>query len=177
MSDQAYPRDLVQGIELPDGTAITLRPIRPEDAEIEREFVNGLSEQSRYFRFMGSMREIPPDLLSRFTHIDYDKEMALIATIQTPSGEREIGVARYASLPEPGSCEFAIVVADDWQNRGLARRLLQALIEAARQKNHTRMEGVVLKSNRRMLDFTRALGFGARPDPDDPDLVHISLEL
>lgn len=177
MAIHPYPRDLIQTIELADGTVVTVRPIRPEDAVIERDFVNGLSKQSRFFRFMASMREISPDLLSRFTQIDYDREMALVATIPAAVGERQIGVARYASLEEQGECEFAIVVGDDWQNRGLARQLMQALIEIARERRFVRMRGIVLRSNVRMLEFSQALGFRVETASDDPELVEIVLDL
>jgi acetyltransferase len=177
MAIHPYPRDLVQQADLAGGIPITIRPIRPEDAIIEREFVNGLSEQSRYFRFMYSMQNITADMLSRFTQIDYDREMALIATIDTDEGERQIGVARYSTMPDQHSCEFAIVVGDDWQNKGLARRLMRALIEAARARRYTRMIGMVLKENHRMIEFSRSIGFKTEPNPDDPDLVDVVLDL
>ena len=177
MAIHPYPRNLVQSIELSDGTPVTIRPIRPEDAIIEQEFVNGLSAQSRYFRFMYSLRKIDPKLLSRFTQIDYDREMALIAVIEKNGNEREIGVTRYTTLPDQSSCEFAIVVADDWQKKTLARKLLCALIDAARYRRFTRMFGVVLAENKRMLDFARSLGFKAEVRVDDRELVDIVLDL
>jgi acetyltransferase len=177
MTTPPYPRNLLQTVKLTDGTMVTVRPIRPEDADIEREFVNSLSAESRYFRFMSSMREISPDLLSRFTRIDYEREMALIATIPTDAGEREIGVARFASLEEPGECEFAIVIADAWQNRGLARCLMKALIDVARERRLIRMHGIVLKSNARMLDFVRSQGFSVETDREDASLAKVSLDL
>ena len=88
-------------------------------------------------------------------------------------GERQIGVARYSTLPDQGSCEFAIVVGDDWQNKGLARRLMRALIEAARARRYTRMVGMVLKENHRMIEFSKSIGFKTEPNPDDPDLVDV----
>ena len=118
MAIHPYPKELVQMNDLADGTGLTIRPIRPEDAHIEREFVNGLSERSRFFRFMYSLNEISPEALSRFTQIDYDREMALIGTVREDGQEKLVGVARYYTLPDPASCEFAIVIADDWQARG-----------------------------------------------------------
>jgi len=82
MAIHPYPRDLVQRTDLSDGTRIIMRPIRPEDAIIERNFVNGLSQQSRYFRFMYSMPEITPELLSRFTQIYHVREIALSAVTE-----------------------------------------------------------------------------------------------
>jgi len=177
MAIHPYPRNLVQNIELSDATPVTIRPIRPEDAIIEREFVDGLSEQSRYYRFMYALRKLDSKLLSRFTQIDYDREMALIAVIDNDGKEREIGVTRYTTLPDQTSCEFAIVVADDWQNKTLARKLLSALIDAARYRRYTRMLGVVLAENKRMLNFAKSLGFKTEPNADDRELIDIALEL
>jgi acetyltransferase len=177
MAIHPYPRDLVQRSDLSDGTRITMRPIRPEDAIIERDFVNGLSQRSRYFRFMYSMPEITPELLSRFTQIDYDREMALIAVTEVDNEVQQVGVARYYTLPDQVSCEFAIVIADDWQNRGVARRLMRALVEAARSRRFTQMTGTVLVENRRMLDFVKSLGFRAETSSEDPQLMEVTLEL
>ena len=177
MAIHPYPRNLVRKIDLTDGSRVTIRPIRPEDAVIERDFVNGLSEKSRYFRFMYSMSNITPDQLSRFTQIDYDREMALVATVNSADGEQQIGVARYSTLPDQTSCEFAIVVGDDWQNKGLARRLMKALVEVARARRYTRMIGMVLKENRRMIEFSTSLGFKVEPNIDEHDLVDVVLDL
>ena len=177
MAIHPYPKELVQRVDLRDGTELTIRPIRPEDAIIERNFVNGLSERSRFFRFMYALSQITPEALSRFTQIDYDREMALIAVIQEDGREKQIGVARYYTLPDQSSCEFAIVIADDWQARGVARRLMAALVDSARSGRHTRMIGTVLTENRRMLKFVESLGFRVEPNPDDPALMDVTLDL
>lgn len=177
MAIHPYPRNLVKIIELADGTPITIRPIRPEDAVIESEFVNGLTEQSRYARFMYTLQQLTAETLSRFTQIDYDREMALIAVVDDNGTERQIGVTRYATLPDQTTCEFAIVVADDWRNKGIARQLLRALIEAARYRRYRRMRGVVLTENRRMLAFAKSLGFSAETSSEDPGLIEICLTL
>jgi acetyltransferase len=177
MAIHPYPRNLVKQGELSDGTLVSIRPIRPEDAIIERDFVNSLSEQSRYFRFMYSLSKITPDLLSRFTQIDYDREMALIAVTEDQGKVRQVGVARYAGMPNRSCCEFAIVVADDWQNKGLARRLMRALIDAARSRRYARMEGQVLAGNHRMLDFVKSLGFEVEISLEDSQLMDVSLDL
>ena len=177
MAIHPYPKELVQRVDLSDGTGMTIRPIRPEDAIIERDFVNGLSERSRFFRFMYALSEITPEALSRITQIDYDREMALIATIVEDGKEKQIGVARYYTLPDQSSCEFAIVIADDWQARGVARRLMAALVESARAGRHTRMLGTVLTENRRMLKFVESLGFRVESNPDDPQLMEVNLDL
>jgi len=172
-----YPVALVRTVSLPDGRAVTIRPIRPGDAAVERDFVKGLSAQSRYQRFMYTLRDLSPEMLSRLTQIDYDREMALIAVQDTPQGERQVGVARYVMLPDGQSCEFAIVVADDWQGKGLAYQLMQHLIEVARDHGLRVMDGFRLLKNARMQDLARSLGFQSGIDPDDPNLVRMRLVL
>ena len=144
---------------------------------LEREFVNNLSERSKYLRFMYSLQEITPEALSRFTQIDYDREMALVAIASEGGKDLQVGVARYYTLSDPNVCEFAIVVSDDWQHRGIARRLMAALVEAARDGRHTRMVGTVLTENRRMLKFVKSLGFEVEPSADDPQLMESMLVL
>ena len=144
---------------------------------MERDFVNGLSERSKYMRFMNAMAEITPGMLSRFTQIDYDREMAFIAVVQENGTERQIAVARAATLADGETCEFAIVIGDEWQGRGLANPLMAALIEVARDGRLKRMDGIVLRNNRPMLALARTMGFETLPSDDDPDTVRVSLPL
>ncbi|GAB6049187.1 GNAT family N-acetyltransferase [Hydrogenophilus islandicus] len=167
MAIHPYPSHLVQHWTLPDGTDVLIRPIRPEDAELEAEFVRNLSPQTKYFRFMTTLNELPPAMLARLTQIDYDREMAFIAVTTQAGKEVELGVARYAVNPDGESCEFAIVVADEWQHRGLARKLMQVLIETARNRGLKEMRGVFLANNERMLRFVASLGFTLTDDPED----------
>jgi len=166
-----YPQHLVRKHCLFDGTEVVVRPIRPEDARIEQDFVRGLSEDSRYYRFMGQLRELAPRKLQYFTEIDYDQHMALIATVQQEGREVEIGVARYFVATGTPKCEFAVVVDDAWQGTGVAGILMLDLIETARAKGLKAMEGFVLASNHKMLKFCRQLGFELHRDMGDGDTV------
>jgi acetyltransferase len=177
MSIHPYPSDLVDEHRLLDGTRLIIRPIRPEDADLEREFVDGLSERSRYLRFMHAMRSISPQMVSRFTQIDYDREMALVALTAQDGREQQIAVARYVTNPDGHSCEFAIVVADAWHNRGIATELLRRLIDIARSRRLVEMEGRVLRENKGMLALIEDLGFEQQPSADDPYTVRVALEL
>jgi acetyltransferase len=172
-----YPEDLVTSWKASDGTSVVLRPIRPEDAEMEREFVKNLSESSRYFRFMSSVRELTPAMLSRFTQIDYDREMAFVAVCEQGGREVEIGVARYVTNPDWQTCEFAIVVSDAWQGRGLGRRMLERLIEVARLRGLKSMVGHVLAGNPGMLALCARLGFRIADHPEDMSLKRVTLAL
>ena len=177
MAIHPYPSGLVQRIELQGGVPATIRPIRPEDAAIESAFVHGLSEQSKFLRFMFTLHDLSPGMLSRFTQIDYDRELALVGVVESPDGEEQIGVARYITLEDEETCEFAIVVGDAWQGMGLARQLFGALIDAARDTRLKVMTGVTLRENSRMLELARANGFRLKTDEDDPSLVQMILEL
>ncbi len=168
MAIHPYPAQLVSTWYPAGGPQVTIRPIRPEDARIEHEFVRGLSAESRYFRFMDALRELTPMMLVRFTQIDYDREMAFIGTVERDGGEAEIGVCRYITNPDGETCEFAIVVSDEWQRRGLGRKLMIQLIDVAKARGLKAMVGHILAANHSMLALCEALGFAVSPDPDDP---------
>ncbi|MET0441743.1 MAG: GNAT family N-acetyltransferase [Casimicrobiaceae bacterium] len=178
MAIHPYPVELVGDVLLADGTPLVVRPIRPEDAELERAFVHGLSDQTRFFRFFYQLHELTPAMLARFTQVDYDRELALVAIAGDPK-EREalVGVARYIANPDGESAEFAVVVADDWQRRGVAHMLMERLIAAAHRRGLARIEGTVLRANHNMLKFTAALGFRVRDDPDDAEQVVVARDL
>jgi acetyltransferase len=172
-----YPSELIDEYRLLDGTVLVIRPIRPEDADLEREFVDGLSDRSRYLRFMHAMKNISPKMVSHFTQVNYGRDMALVALVTQGGRERQIAVARYVTNPDDRSCEFAIVVADDWHNRGIATELLRRLIDIARARRLEEMQGLILKENERMLALARELGFQQRVTPEDPDAVSVTLRL
>ena len=145
------------------GTPVTIRTMQPTDRDIEHRFVRELSPQSRYYRFHSTLRELTPTMLERFTHVNYPDDMALIATVPEGEGEREIGVARYARYPGTERAEIAVVVADDWQGKGIGTRLLLDLRGLARAAGIRHLEANVLSGNKRMLQLARTLGFSIKP--------------
>jgi acetyltransferase len=168
MAIAPYPAHLATTLEVPGGPPLDLRPIRPEDAALECEFVAGLSPETRRLRFRSAIRSLTPAMLARFTQVDYDREMALVAIERRDGREREIGVARYIRLPDRRTCEFAIVIADAWQRRGLGLRIMRRLVEVARGAGAEVMVGYVLASNVAMLRVCRELGFAIERDPGEP---------
>lgn len=164
---------------LRDGTAVMIRPIAPEDAQREQTFVRGLSPQSRYFRFMNTLNELSPQLLERFTHPDPAREIALIALIESANhaADEQIAVARCQRTTAEGAGEFAIVVADAHQRKGLGRILMLELIRCAHVRGWPRIEGLVLWNNHRMLDLMRSLGFDISTVKEDVHLRLVSLPL
>ena len=172
-----YPRNLVQTFDLGDGTVLTIRPIRPEDAESEQKFVRDLSSQVKQFRFMYTLDELSPIMLARFTQIDYDREMALVALTEEDGKPVQQGVARYAINQDERSCEFAIVVSDRHQHRGIGTRLMRSLMDAARSHGLSVMEGTVLSTNKDMLQLMSELGFTTKRVDEDPSLVAVERQL
>ncbi|HWS03525.1 MAG TPA: bifunctional acetate--CoA ligase family protein/GNAT family N-acetyltransferase [Gammaproteobacteria bacterium] len=177
MAISPYPTHLVSDWQLPDGTNIVIRPIRPEDADLEKTFVHGLSDEAKYFRFMETIQELTPAMLVRFTQIDYDQEMALMAVTEVAGQEVELGIARYAINPDGQSCEFALVVADEWQGKGVAHKLMSSLMDVARDRGLERIEGEVLRANQSMLKLMTRLGFEIKTSEDDDSIKRVSKAL
>jgi acetyltransferase len=180
MAIHPYPAELEGDVTLADGRRLRVRPIRPEDAELERSFVNALSDNTRYLRFFYQLHELTPHMLARFTQVDYDREIALVAMPRDADGRARdefVAVARYIRAADGDAAEFAIVVADAWQGRGLGGRLMQRLCDAARGNGVRRLRGSVLRANAPMLRFVAALGFTARDDPEDAEQLVVTLDL
>lgn len=163
----------------PDPTPepVQLRPLCAADATLEDAFVRGLSDDSRYTRFMGGMQALSPAKLAALTDVDQVRHVALAAVTRDGGAETLVGVARYIVDADGRGGEFAVTVADAWQRSGLAGRLMHALMAQARAHGLARLWGVVLASNRPMLSFVRQLGFRLSHDADDPRMVRAVREL
>jgi acetyltransferase len=139
--------------------------------------VKGLSRETGYQRLM-SARTPSAEELRRFTDIDSDRETALIALTSTNGRERQVGVARYVrDESAPGEAEFAIVLADDWQRRGLGRKLLVSLIDDAKRQGVRRLIGTTLSHNEGMLRLARRLGFSLARNPGSASITNVTLDL
>ena len=164
-------------VALRDGRRVRLREIRPDDQGEVRQAFGRLSSESRYSRFMSTLKELSPQMLERAVHLQAERELGLVAEIDAPDGIDIVAGARYYIQADGKSCEFAITVADGWQGAGLASRLLRELIEAARARGLQYMEGIVLAGNSAMLTLARRLGFTVNPDPADATLKIVRLDL
>jgi acetyltransferase len=161
------------GVMLRDGSRITIRPIGPHDEAREQAFVRALSPESRYFRFMNTLRELPPETLQRFTHPDPDREIALVALANQPATDpTQVAVARCV-LGANGACEFAIVVADEVQGKGLGHCLMNELMRAAGARGARTIEGQVLAGNHPMLALMQSLGFDIITPAQDPRIRQV----
>jgi len=184
MAIHPYPYRWLEYLEFGDEREGILRPIRPEDAQALQDFVRGLSERSRYMRFVSMMRELTPRMMARYTQIDYHRELALVVTTRMPNPANRgrdmeiiIGLAHYLRNPDGRGAEYALVMGDDWQRLGLGARLMRKLILAAREQGLEYIEGVVLSDNRPMLALMTKLGFTNDPDSDDPGMRRVWLGL
>jgi acetyltransferase len=178
-----YPSRHEQAWPLRGGGLVQVRPIRPDDAQMLQGLVRGLTPESRYFRFVSSFAELPPAMLARFTLIDYDREMALVAVLRermpgadgvVVESERIVGVSRYVITPDQASCEFSLVVAEDMKGLGLGTRLMESIMEAARERGLAQIDGLVLRGNAGMLRLMRGMGFTVKPFPEDNDFLLVS---
>jgi len=154
-------------------TWVIVRPIGPDDVALEAEFIRSLSDETRYQRFMATLREAPVAKLRALTQVDQQRDLALVATVGRDGREQIVGAARYGVDASGTGCEFAIALADAWQGSGLAGILMRMLIDVARRRGLATMEGIVLATNRKMLELARQLGFRVMPDADGRDTVRV----
>lgn len=154
-----YPSQYVKSMKMKNGADVLLRPIRPEDEPLEAELFDYLSENTIYFRFFGYRPKLTHELLTRFTHIDYDREIAIVAEVEVEGKKRLAGVVRIISDAWNEAAEYAIVVADDFQGQGLGKALTNFILEIAKERGIQKVFASVLSSNKRMLSMFRKRDF------------------
>jgi RimJ/RimL family protein N-acetyltransferase len=153
--DGGYPAELERDITLRDGTALRLRPIRPDDAPRLVEYYARLSEHTAYHRFFTVMKRLPPDWARLLATVDYRRRLALVAERGSRQAPELIAVARYEPTELPDTAEVAFVVQDGWQGKGLGTILLRELLDAAAARGIRRFRAFVLADNARMLELLR----------------------
>ena len=162
---------------LPDGREATLRPIAPGDFEIESAFLDTLSTETSYNR-LHSARHPSAEEIRRWTDIDPLREVAFIVTTTDPSGrETMLAVGRAVHDDDGPDAEFALLVGDASKRLGLGRRLLEALIAAARARGVRTLHGSTLSTNAAMLGLAHRLGFAARREISESFVTRVSLRL
>ena len=154
-----YPNQYEFRETLKDGTPVFIRPIRPEDGESHYAFLRGLSSQTMYNRFFGYRSEISAEQMARFTQIDYDREVAIVARVEGTDGEITIGVNRLTYDPHDGHHEFAVVVDDAWQGSGVGRLLMEKIVAIAVDRGIDTIYGMILAANQGMVSLARKIGF------------------
>jgi len=170
-----YPEGLEESVTLREGTVVTLRPVRPEDEPAHSEFISRLSPEDSHFRFFHYVRSMPHTQLARLTQIDYDREMAFVATRSGPDGRPEtLGVVRTVADPDNETAELSIVVRSDLKRRGLGTHLLRKAIEYCRSRGTKEIAGDVLTGNESMLELARRFPGFSFSDSDQEGVVRIS---
>jgi len=154
-----YPDHLVWQHTLRDGTSIVLRPIRPADEPAWKELLARCSAATLYQRFRYLFKEATHEMASRFCFVDYDREIALVAEVQSPNGRQLIGVGRLVADPDHETAEYAVLIADAWQGRGLGKLLTERCLDIAEQWDLRSVYGETATDNVRMIQLFRSHGF------------------
>ena len=165
----AYPEQNETHLITKEGVRLFIRPVRPEDAPLFTALFKTLSPTTIYYRFFGALKELNPEMLARFTQIDYDREIALVALGEDSETENMLGVARIIGDPDGKTGEFAVLVGDAWQGKGIGSNLLEKCLSIAEKQGFKTVHGIVLKENRNMLALGKKLGFSIERDADDGD--------
>jgi acetyltransferase len=163
-----YPTEWERHVRLRDGSAVFVRPVRPEDEPLYGPFFAAVSEHDLRMRFFAPVKDFSHAFIARFTQIDYARAMAFIA-IEESSGKM-LGVVRLHANANYDSGEYAILLRSDVKGRGLGWLLMQLIIEYARAERIAVVEGQVLRENTTMLAMCREFGFEIKPDPDDAEI-------
>jgi acetyltransferase len=175
-----YPTRYVSMYRLPDGSDVTLRPIRPEDEPLELEMLSSLSEAATKTRFFAPLKSFPHEMLSTFCNIDYDREMAIVAESREGDIRRLAGIVRLIIDPDYRSGEYAVLVHDTFQGKGLGYKLMDVIIGIAQEKGLEEIYGTVLSRNHKMLQMARKLGFTLKREEgafDSDDTTEVTLSL
>lgn len=179
-SDSASTRDnlpknseSIWTVVLDDGSNVTIRPICVDDAERERQFIENLSPESRFHRFLCGMAHPSPTLIKALTDIDHDRDEAYVALIEQNGKQIQIGVSRYCTDSDGKSCECAIAVADEWKHKGLGTLLMHRLIRTAKARHIERMYSIDTADNTDMHDFAQKMGFRREANAaDHTQVIH-----
>jgi acetyltransferase len=173
-----YPKDLEEEFVLPSGRTVMLRPIRPEDEPAHHEFISKCAPDDLRLRFFHLVRRLPHAEMARLTQIDYDREMAFLATAQKPdgTGPETLGVVRTITDLHNDKTEYAILIRSDLKGQRLGWKLMEKIVRYSRSRGTKRIIGLVLADNRKMLDLVHRMGFESRRVPDD-DIMEVELDL
>ena len=164
-----YPDQYEEHATTNKGVEIFIRPIRPEDAPLLVKLFECLSPRSVYLRFFTPMKRLPQSMVARFTQIDYDRHIALVALKKSETNEKMLGVARVISGSNLREAEFSVIVRDPWQGKGIGAVLLQRCLFIAKEHGIQRVFGIVLAENTQMLALGRKLGFNIKKEQNVPE--------
>ena len=172
----SYPEQYESKETTGHGLQIFIRPIKPEDASLLLELFENLSPESRYHRFFSPMKSLSRDMLVRFTQIDYDRHIGLVALGREEGEEKMLGVARVIMEPDRHNAEFSVAVGDRWQGKGVGRRLLERCLDTGRDYGIETVQGFVLAENTQMLRLGHELGFQVSKN-GEANMYHLTIDL
>ncbi|MGN6748626.1 MAG: GNAT family N-acetyltransferase [Xanthobacteraceae bacterium] len=173
-----YPGHLVDSIWAANGRRVTIRPMLPQDLKLQREFFRSLSPRARYSRFLSWFNELPDGVAQRLENFDNNSHFALLAEVFEDKREIMIGEARYiVDHDDSDTCEFALVVADHWQRRGIGGALLAQLERRAAACGLRRMRADTLYDNRAMRGLAASRGYAIRANREDARLVKLEKQM
>jgi acetyltransferase len=165
-----YPAWQEMSCRTTDNDPFLIRPIRPDDANQMIDFFSGLSPETIYLRYFSPIKQLSKQMLIKFTQVDYDREVALVAIVNSKGDQKIVGVARVIFLPDGETGEFAIVLADHWQGKGIGAAMLMPCLRFSKQQGLKRVMGLVLSENIQMTKLGKRLGFRMKRDPDSYDI-------
>ena len=172
-----YPTAIERTWQPAGGPPLLIRPLRSDDLDRERAFVEGLSAQTLYLRLQYSATGASDRDLERLLDLDYYDRCAIAGIAQGAAGDQIVGVSRYARIDGTRRAECAIVVADEWQGRGLGSELMRALATAASARDIDCLEGTTLAENARIADWARRFGFNVQTEPNSGGLVVVQFDI
>lgn len=170
-----YPIQYIEPLLLKDGTIIQLRPIHPVDGEQAIPFREKLSDKSLRDRFLGYIPSITQNLVDKLTKIDYEKEMAIIAEVNKNGKKEAIAVARIAPEPNTNTAEFAIIIADEWQGKGLGSKMTDYMTVVAKDLGFKKLYALLFSHNTMMHDIFRNKGFQIKSEGSNTDRAELIL--
>ncbi len=171
-----YPNQYESDWMLRDGTPVLLRPMKPEDEPLVSAFLQKCSSETIYFRYFRMVKQWTHEMLIRFTQNDYDREVGLMALGQPPGPEVMMGVSRLIMSADRASAEFAVIIGDPWQGKGLGPKLVEEVIGIAREQGVKNLYGDVLTQNQPMIELAKKLGFRIRRS-EDPQVCRMEMAL
>ncbi|MFO8111438.1 MAG: GNAT family N-acetyltransferase [Desulfosalsimonadaceae bacterium] len=154
-----YPKEYESFETTREGEQLWVRPIKPEDAPLLEQLFENLSRESIHYRFFTSIKHLPKTMLARFTQVDYDRHIALVAIRSEKDRENMLGVCRIITDPDGNQGEFSIMVGDPWQGKGIGSVLLKKCLQIARSMQIKSVRGYVLSENQSMIKLGQKVGF------------------
>lgn len=170
-----YPKQYIKKIKMKNRKEVLLRPIKPEDEPLEKEMIKAFSKKTQRFRFFGYLKDISHSLLIKYTQIDYDREMAIIAELEEGKEKKMAGVVRLISDPYDNSAEFAIAIADPWQGKKLGSQMMDYMLDIAKERNIKTIYAYFLKDNDIMQEMFESRGFRISKEDEEMNKAELML--